>query len=182
MQNNKNSFLTKTELENLPFKQIGNHVLISRKASFYNMEEISIGNNVRIDDFSLLSGKITIGSNVHISAYCALYGKFGIELKDHTGLSPRCTIISASDDFSGEYLIGPTNDPQMTKISGGKVIIEKFAQLGVNTVILPDLTIKEGTVTGAMTLVNKSLDSWGVYTGIPAKKLKNRSKHLLNKI
>jgi galactoside O-acetyltransferase len=30
-----------------------------------------------------------------------------------------------------------------------------------------------------MTLVNKSLDPWGIYVGVPAKRIKERSKKLL---
>ena len=69
-----NSFYEKNELERLGIKKIGKNVLISRKASIYNPEEILIGNNVRIDDFCILSGKIKLGSNIHISSFCALYG------------------------------------------------------------------------------------------------------------
>lgn len=102
-----NSFLNEEELAQIGLKIYGVNVLISRKASFYSPEKISLGNNVRIDDFCILSGEITIGSHVHVSAYSALYGRFGIIMEEYTGLSPRCTVFSAMDDFSGEYLIGP---------------------------------------------------------------------------
>ena len=57
-----NSFYTKQEIASFKFKSVGNNVLISRKASIFSPENISIGNNVRIDDFCLLSGKITLQS------------------------------------------------------------------------------------------------------------------------
>ena len=98
-----NSFYTLEELQSIGFKQVGENVFISRKASFYDVENIHIGNNVRIDDFCILSGKITLGSFIHISAYCVLYGANGIELEDYSGLSARCTVYSASDDFSGNF-------------------------------------------------------------------------------
>lgn len=44
---------------------------------------------------------------------------------------------------------------------------------------MPGVTIAEGSVTGSMTLVNKSLDEWGVYVGVPARRLKDRNKGLL---
>lgn len=62
----------------------------------------AIGNNVRIDDFYILSGKLTLCNNIHISSFCALYGSNGIIMNDFSGLSPRTTIFSASDDFTGE--------------------------------------------------------------------------------
>ena len=174
-----NSFYTTDEINSLGFKLVGENVLISKKASFYGIENISLGNNVRIDDFCILSGKITLGSHIHISAYCALYGTYGIEMQDYTGLSPRCTVFSATDDFSGNYLISPMVDKELTNVSGGKVLIEKFSQIGAGTVILPKLTIEEGVAVGAMSLVNKTLTKRTIYAGIPAKKIKERDKGLL---
>lgn len=175
-----NSFYSKEELDRLGFKKIGHSVFISNKTSFYNIEMISIGDNVRIDDFCILSGKIELGSNIHISAYCALYGSLGIEMLDYTGLSPRCTVFSATDDFSGDYLIGPMVDSKFTSVSGGKVLINRYSQIGAGSIILPNVIIGEGTTVGAMSLINKSLESWCIYAGVPAKKIKNRNRGLLN--
>lgn len=174
-----NSFYTRQEVKGLGFKSVGENVLISKKTSFYGIENISIGNNVRIDDFCILSGIILLGSNIHISAYCVLYGAYGIELEDHSGLSPRCTVLSAMDDFSGNYLIGPMVDESLTNVTGGKVIIKRYSQIGASCVVFPDLIIEEGVAVGAMSLVNKSLSEWSICAGIPAKKIKDRSKELL---
>ncbi|WP_025864465.1 acyltransferase [Prolixibacter bellariivorans] len=174
------SFYTEKELTQIGFKEVGKNVLISRYAQFYGASDMIIGNNVRIDDFCILSGKIKLGSYIHISAYNALYGKFGIEMEDYTGLSPRCTLFSATDDFSGEYLIGPTIDSKYTNVTGGKIIIKKYSQLGSNCVVLPEVTIEEGVAVGAMSLINKNLSGWGIYKGIPAKLHSKRSNKLLN--
>lgn len=176
------SFLNDGELAAIGFKDYGTNLLISRKASFYSPEEISLGNNVRIDDFCILSGKITIGSFVHISAYTALYGKLGIKMDDYTGLSPRCTVFSAMDDFSGEYLIGPMISENKTHVTGGTVYIMKYTQIGAGCILFPNVIIEEGVAVGAMSLVNKNLAAWTIYAGIPAKKIKKRSNKLLQKI
>ena len=63
------SFYTNDELLDLGFQCVGSHVLISRKASLYGTKGMQIGDNVRIDDFCILSGEITLGSNIHIGAY-----------------------------------------------------------------------------------------------------------------
>ena len=175
-----NSFYTNVELLNIGFKKFGEHVLISRKASFYNQELMSIGNNVRIDDFCLLSGEIQLNDNIHISAYSALYGKCGIVMEDYTGLSPRCTIFSASDDFGGDFLISPMSPKEYTNIIGGKVIIKQFSQVGTGSVIMPDLIINIGVAIGALSLVKESLEEWGIYAGNPLKFIKRRNKGLLN--
>ncbi|MFA7081585.1 MAG: acyltransferase [Bacteroidales bacterium] len=174
-----NSFYSNIELKQIGLKSFGEKVMISRKCSIYSPCNISIGNNVRIDDFCILSGEISIGSNIHISAYSALYGSKGIIINDFSGLSPRTTVYSSMDDFSGEFLIGPIHDEHKTNVIGGPVIIDKFVQIGAGSIIFPDLKINEGTVVGAMSLVNKSLEPWSIYVGTPCRKIKNRSKNLL---
>jgi len=174
-----NSFYSEKELTTIGFKSYGKNVLISRKASIYSPELVSIGNYVRIDDFCILSGTITLGSYIHISAYSGLYGRFGIEMLDYSGLSPRCTVFSAGDDFSGEFLIGPMIDSNFTNVTGGPVQVGKYSQLGCNCVVLPGITISEGVAVGAMSLVTKNLSPWKIYIGIPATFMKERSKNLL---
>jgi galactoside O-acetyltransferase len=174
-----NSFLSRAELRKIGFKSFGKNVLISNKASIYGASNISIGDNVRIDDYCILSGVIELKSYIHISAFCALYGKQAIYIDSFSGTSPRTTIFSAIDDFSGEFLINPMIPMQLTKVKGGPVIINKYVQIGANTIIMPNLTIGEGTVTGAFSFVNKNLDNWGIYAGIPAIKIKERKKDLL---
>lgn len=48
-------FYSREQLEKIGFKSLGKNVLISDKSSIYSPENISIGNNVRIDDFCILS-------------------------------------------------------------------------------------------------------------------------------
>ena len=173
------SFYSDEELARLGFARIGNNCQISRKASFYNMEAISIGDNVRIDDFCLLSGKVVLGSNIHISAYAALYGgEFGIRMEDNTGVSARSTVYAAMDDFSGEYLVGPIHPRNLTNVTGGEVIIRQFAQIGAHCLVFPAVEIGEGTMVGACTMVRENLKPWSVYYGIPAVWQKGRSKRM----
>jgi len=174
-----NSFYSEEELKHLGLISYGKNVLISRKVSIYSSDKISIGDNVRIDDFCILSGVITIGSHIHISAYCALYGLFGIILDDYSGLSPRTTIFSAMDDFSGDFLIGPIHDNLKTNVTGGIVHISKYVQVGAGSVVFPNLHIEEGAVVGALSVVNKSIDKWTINAGIPCKFIKFRSNNLL---
>lgn len=176
------SFYSPQELEEIGFKAIGENVLISRKAALYGTENISIGSNVRIDDFCILSGEITLHSYIHIGAYCGLFGKSGIEMENFTGLSPRCTLFSVSDDFGGEYLISPMTAPLHNNLIKGKITIKKYSQIGSDCILLPSVTIEEGCAIGAMTLVKSSTASWGIYAGQPARRIKDRSKELLKYI
>ena len=177
-----NSFYSEEDLRNIGFESLGQNNLISKNSSFYKPENIKIGNNVRIDDFCILSGNITIGSFVHISAFCALYGSNGIILEDYTGLSARTTIYSLIDDFSGENLVGPLVPQNFTKAYGGNVLVKKYSQIGASCIIFPNLIIGEGVAVGAFSLIKNSLEEWYIYAGIPVKKIKERKKDMLNKL
>ncbi|MEE0264470.1 MAG: acyltransferase [Acutalibacteraceae bacterium] len=175
-----NSFLSRDELNQLGFKSLGSNVMISRNASIYGAANISIGNNVRIDDFCILSGNIVIGDYVHIAACCCLFGgKSGIEMKDFTGISSRSAVYADSDDYSGAALTNPTVPDEYRNVTGGKVVFEKHALVGTGSTILPNVSLGEGVSVGSMSLVNKSLEPWGIYVGIPCHFVKERSKNLL---
>mgnify|MGYP000871073404 FL=1 len=174
-----NSFYSREELAGLGLKSYGENVLISRFARLYSPGTIEIGSHVRIDDFCILSGTIKLGSHIHISAYCALYGRFGIVMEDYSGLSPRCTVFSATDDFSGDYLIGPMVDESLTNVTGGEVRIGRYSQLGAGCVVMPKVNIGEGVTVGAMSLVLENLDAWKIFKGIPAVFYKDRRRNLL---
>jgi len=175
-----NSFYSQEELKELGLKHYGENVLISRKCSIYGAKNISIANNVRIDDFCILSGKITIGNYCHIAAATLLFGgKQGIVLEDFSGLSSRCAIYAETDDYSGEFMTNPTIPDEYRGVVGGKVLLKKHSLLGSGTMVMPNVIIGEGTAVGAMGFVSKNLDDWSVYFGAPVRKIKERSKNIL---
>lgn len=174
--------LSKEELEKIGFKSLGRNVIISKMASIYLPELISIGNNVRIDDFVFLSGDITLGENIHIAPFCTLIGGAGgagIVMKNYSGLSAHVTIYSISDDYSGEFMTNPTIPSKYRNVVKGRVVLHEYVIVGATSVILPGIEIGEGTAIGAMSMVEKSLPEWKICRGIPARVLKERSKKLI---
>lgn len=175
------SFYTEKELKNLGLKKYGINVLISKKCSIYWANNICIGDNVRIDDFCILSGNISIGNYVHIAAYCGMFGgEGGIIMEDFTGISSRSAIYAVSDDYSGEFLTNPTIDSEYKNVISKTVKLEKHSLIGTNCTVLPGVTIKQGTSIGACSLITKDCEEWGIYVGVPAKRIKERSKKLLD--
>jgi galactoside O-acetyltransferase len=175
-------FYEKKDLHRFNFKKLGNNVLISKSATLYKTEQISISNNSRIDDFCALSGEITIGMNVHITVHCSITASLSpIIIEDFVGIAANCHIFSSMDDFLGIGLTNPTIPMEFRNVSHGPVKISKHSIVGVGSVIFPNVIVGEGCAIGAMTLVNKSIDPWGVYVGIPAIRIKDRSKNLLEK-
>src|SRR5690606_36356840 len=103
------AFYSDQELKELGFLKIGKNVKVSTRCAVYRPEEIEIGDNSRIDDFCLLSGRIIIGKNVHLAAYSNLSaGECSITFQDFSGLAYGCHVFTGSDDYSGRTLTNPT--------------------------------------------------------------------------
>ena len=148
--------------------------------SSFSVENIHIGDNVRIDDFCILSGRITIGDNIHIAAYSALYGgDAGIFVCDFANVSSRVCIYALSDDYSGETMTNPMIPEKYKNLAQEKVYIGRHVIIGSGCTILPGVSLKEGTAIGSMSLVKESTEPWKIYGGIPARFLKDRSMELL---
>ncbi|MCW3173485.1 acyltransferase [Shewanella subflava] len=176
------AFLTEKQLNEMGFAALGHNVLISDKASIYGAQRIKLGNNVRIDDFCVLSageGGINIGNYVHIAVYALLIGAGEILISDFAGVSSRVAIYSSNDDYSGNFLTNPTVPTKYTNVTHADVYIGKHAIIGSGSVILPGVSIFEGTAVGALSLITKNCEPFGVYIGAPAKKIKNRKRELL---
>lgn len=175
-----NSFYSTAELKQLGLKRIGKNVYISRKSSIYSPENISVGDNARIDDFCILSGNITLGSYIHIAAYTALYGgSEGIELDDFTTISSHCSVYAVSDDYTGLGMTNPLLDSSFRKVSKGKVSLGRHSIVGSHSVILPGCELHTGAAVGAMSFVKQSLDSWKIYAGIPCRQIGERKTDVL---
>lgn len=174
------AYLTPSELDSMGFKSLGKNVKISDKASIYNANEIKIGDHSRIDDFCIISGNIKIGSYCHITPMCLLAGgEKGIHLNDFCTLAYGVKIFSQSDDYSGETMVNSLIPKKFKNEGKEKVTLERQVIVGAGSMIMPGVTVAEGCSIGAMTLVNKSTKPWGIYLGIPAKKVKNRKQNLL---
>ncbi len=153
---------------------------MSDKASIYNHEQLEVGDNSRIDDFCVISGKIKIGRNVHITPMCLLSGgEMGIVFEDFVTIAYGVKIFTQSDDYSGETLTNSTVPSKYKKEKKEKVIIGKHSIIGTGSTIFLGVTTGEGTSIGAMSLVLLDTESWHIYVGSPAKKVKIKENTLL---
>lgn len=147
---------------------------ISPKASVYGTVEI--GENSRVDDFCILTGNIKIGRNVHVGAFSFLSGGQGIVINDYVGISQYTSIYTSSDDYSGRSMNNPTVPDEFKPfLDRGPVVICRHALLGAHVSILPGVVIGEGCSVGAFSLIKHDLEPWGVYCGVPAKRIRERA-------
>jgi acetyltransferase-like isoleucine patch superfamily enzyme len=175
------AYLSNQQLNNVGFKSIGINVKISDRASIYNAEDIEIGDYSRIDDYCVISGKLKIGRNVHIAPFCLVAGgEKGIIFEDFSGLAYSVQVFTQSDDYSGMTLTNPTVDDEFKSEVKRAILIGRHSIVGAGSIIMPGVTLNEGTAIGAMSLIRKTTDEWSIYVGNPAKRIKSRKKDLLN--
>lgn len=175
-------FLTRDEINKIGFKSVGSNVLISDKAVFYRPERISIGNNVRIDDFCVLANNIVLGDYIHIALYtCLLSGPNSIiEMKDFSGLAYRVLILTTSDNYSGLAMTNPTIPDKYRLGTEESITIGKHCVIGAGSIVLPGANLAEGVSVSAMSLVTKPTQEWKFYAGIPARIIQERKRDLLD--
>lgn len=176
------NFLNEQELASLGIKSYGNNVLIGRHAVLYSPEQLILGDHVRIDDFTIISGKVTMGSFIHVSQFCGLYGgESGIVVEDFAGISSKCSVYAVSDDYTGLSMTNPMIPRKYKPTAMDKTVyIGKHAIIGCSSVVLPGVRVPEGTAVGSMSLVTRSLEPWSINIGIPAKKKSDRDKKILD--
>lgn len=178
----KHSYLSRDDLLDVGIHTVGNNVQISETCKIIGVENIRIGDNVIIDAGVVINcktGSITIGNHVHVASGCYLNGTGTIVLSDFCGLASGARIYSATDDYMGETLTNPTVPEEFVGVKYLPVHFGRHVIIGSGTVVLPGGSIGEGSSVGSLSLVTKALDSWGVFYGIPARRVKDRSRKLL---
>lgn len=171
-----NSWLTKAELASQFKGRVHPSALVSRHARFYGYE-VKIGQNSRVDDFCLLSGRVTIGAYVHIAAYGAIFGsEEGVSFGDHASMGAFGLVLTESDALDGSALSGPTVPEYARNVKSAPIIIASFAALAARVTVLPGGGLCAGAVAGAHSLVTSVLPEWTINVGTPAKLLRPRER------
>jgi galactoside O-acetyltransferase len=176
------SHLTAPQIAAMGFGAVGKNVLLSDRASFHNPGGISIGDNVRIDDFCVLSagsGGIRIGSYVHIAVYTSIIGAGPVAIEDFANLSSRVAIYSSNDDYSGGTMTNPMVPDEFKGVEHAPVQIGRHVVVGSGSVVLPGVRLAEGVAIGALSLVRESCQAFTVWAGAPARQIGTRSRELL---
>jgi acetyltransferase-like isoleucine patch superfamily enzyme len=96
-------------------------------------------------------------------------------MEDFTNIGSGSRIVCASDDFL-QGLISPVVPIEYRTVINKPVIFKRYATLGVNCSVLPGVTLGEGCIVGANSLVTKDTEPWTVYAGSPARPIKTREK------
>jgi galactoside O-acetyltransferase len=170
------------ELRSFGFKAVGENVRISRACNIVGPENIEIGSNVRIDAFTSIiaaSGWVKLGDYIHIGTSCLLGARGGIEIAGFGGMSHGAKLVTASDDFSGDWMASCEVPARFTAPRVAPIRVGRHSVICMSAIVLGGATIPDGVVIGAHAFVNRSVMPWGVYGGIPAQRLKDRTRRVL---
>ncbi len=172
----------------MKFKKIGEDVIVSNLCVISRPNLVSLGNHVAIDQFVTITTNAEIGDYVHIAPNCSIIGGASskVIMKNHSGMAAGARVIAGGADFNSGTLTNPQVPKEYRSEIIGDVIFEEFSILGTNSVVLPGVTLSEGCVIGANSLVTKTTEPWTIYVGNPAKPIKKRDigeiKNYYNKL
>jgi len=162
----------------------GNNVTIYAGARLVYPENIVLGDRVTIDDFAFIVAKpfVLIGSYVHIAGFASIAGGGAFMMGDYSTLSWGARIYTGTEDLDG--MVGATIPEPYRKAKRSYVVIGKHCMVGANSVVLPGVTIPDGTVIGAMSLVleGTKLKPWSIYAGTPVRWLRYRQRDKIQQL
>lgn len=109
--------------------------------------------------------KISLGRGVLINSNCYLYGKGGIRIGSGTLLSPNCVLVAGGHDIHGDAPI--LQLPSKSE----PIVIGDDCWLGANVSVMGGVTIADGCVIGAGAVVTRDTEPYGIYAGVPARRI-----------
>jgi len=155
------------------FKYLGRNVIFEKDVKIFHPRNISLEENIYIGHNTILKGyyknEMIIRKNTWIGQYCFFHSAGGLEIGEAVGIGPYVKIITSAhsdDNIKLPILFHPLNFK--------KVIIENGCDIGIGAIILPGVTIGEGTIIGAGSVVVKSIPDFCVAAGVPAKIIRKR--------
>lgn len=153
-------------------KSFGNNITVSAFVSFAHPETIELGDGVFLGKYAFIQarhdGYCKIGNKVWIGPY-TYFDARALIIDDCVGIGPGTKILGSEH----------TGDPKDLPIIQTDLIIKpvricRNCDIGINTVILPGVTIGEGSIVGAGAVVTKDVEPNTIVAGVPAKVLKKR--------
>lgn len=174
-------YLNENDLRKLGIKSVGSNVQVSEHATIVGLQNVTLGNNIRIDSHVVIlsrRGQFSVGNNVHIEPSSSIVAHHGISIGSYCTLSHGVRLFTASADYSGEsfHNVFPDGSHQNPKV--GAIDIRDHVIIGGNSVVMPGVILGEGAAIGALSFVRSSVSEWGIYAGNPLKRLGDRSTRI----
>ena len=154
---------------------LGANVLIDVGVFLIGSKNISIKDYTWIDTnvrLEAMLGRIEIGSRVHVAANVIIGARESVIIGDFAAIAAGAKIYANSEvPLPGLHMSGPMVPEQHKSFRSRKIELGKDSVVGANAVLLPGASLGEGSIIGALSLLNKPVPDWEIWTGSPAKKI-----------
>lgn len=131
-----------------------------------------MGRKCKVDHGAFLAaygGWIELGDNVSVNCYAVLHGNGGLKIGDGVRIAAHAVLVSANHRFGRMDV--PIYQQGMDRKG---VTIGDDVWIGANVVVLDGSIIGKGCVIAAGAVVRGTLEPYGVYGGVPVRKLRQR--------
>ena len=155
-------------------KSFGHGVRIGVGVLVLHPHTFEIGDAVFIGPQTYLQGRhdgqCVIGAHTWIGPQ-SYFDCRALTLEEYVGWGPGAKVLGS--EHTGEPIDKPIIQ---TDLVIKPVRVKKWADIGVNAVLLPGVTVGEGAIVGAGAVVTKDVADWAIVAGVPAKRIKWRKE------
>lgn len=167
--------ITRLKLLVNPQIKIGKNSTIKYSSEFKLTDgaKLIIGNNCTIKENSYFlltkpNPYLQIGDYVGIGRNCYIAIKDHLEIGSYTRIGPNVTILDQDHTYEkSDLIMNQHADIQKVKIG-------KDVWIGANAIVLKGITIGDGAILGAGSVVTKNIPPYEIWAGVPAKFIKER--------
>ena len=182
------------------FKKCGKNLIIDIGVSITGVKFISVGDNVFIDKYCIIStgieltgkierkpnpdftfdeGEIFLGNDIHIVQFCIIMGYGGVHIDNNCVISANCKLYSLTNtayDMNGKSSIVSIMPYEQANFLLAPIVLKFNVWLGLNSVVMPGVTVHQSSFSVSNSILLNSFPENSYISGSPAKKIRKRFK------